>query len=95
MKLIIENFVTMVTMIFITTIFFSILQVETELLMHQNMLYAKVEETSNNNLNYTECEGFNFEKIEDRAIKITHSFDISTTLFKTIYEDYQIEVVAR
>lgn len=95
MKLIIENFVTMVTMIFITTLFFSILQIETEILMHQNMLYAKVEETSNNNLNYAECEGFSFEKIDDRAIKITHSFDISTTFFKTIYKDYQIVGLAR
>lgn len=95
MKLIVENFVTMIAMLFISTIFFSIIQIETEILMHQNILYAKIEEVSTSNLNYEECAGFVFEVLDNRAIRVRHVFDIVTPFFGTVYENYQMEGIAR
>lgn len=63
--------------------------------MHQNLLYAKVEEVSNNNLKYEECSDFTFEILDGGEVKVTHMFNISTPFFKTIYENYQIEGIAR
>lgn len=95
MKLLVENMVSMIMMLIISLAFFGIVGMQFQILYHHNLLYSHVEEVSANNLVYEPKSGFSYEKINDRCLKISHTYSVEVPLFGEVIKDALICGVAR
>lgn len=95
MKLLVENMVSMIMMLIISIAFFGIIAMQFQIIYHHNLLYSHVEEVSANNLIYETKDGFSYERINERCLKIGHTYSIEVPLFGEVIKDAVIYGVAR
>lgn len=95
MKLLVENMVSMIMMLIISLAFFGIISMQFQIIHHHNLLYSHIEEVSANNLVYEAKSGFNYERINERCLKIGHVYSVSIPLFGEVIKDATVYGVAR